>query len=134
MTAAKICGLSTPEAVAAALEGGASHVGFMFFAKSPRNIDPHDAARLAQPVRRTATKVVAVMVDPDDAAVDQIAGALRPDFIQLHGAEPPARVREVAARVGCGVIKVFPVSEAADIEAARAYEGVADHLMFDAKA
>jgi phosphoribosylanthranilate isomerase len=134
MTTAKICGLSTPEAVAAALDGAASHVGFMFFPKSPRNIAPQDAARLAEPVRRTATKVVAVMVDPDDAAVDRIAGALRPDFIQLHGAEPPARVREVAARAACGVIKVFSVSEAADIEAARPYEAVADHLMFDAKA
>jgi phosphoribosylanthranilate isomerase len=132
VTQAKICGLSTPETVRAALDGGAAFIGFMFFDASPRNIAPEDAGRLAAPARNRA-KVVAVTVDADDAALDRIVAALRPDLIQLHGRESPARAREVAQRTGAGVIKVFSVSERADLDAARDFESVVDHLMFDAK-
>jgi phosphoribosylanthranilate isomerase len=128
----KICGISTPEAVTAALDGGAAFLGFMFFDKSPRNIAPDAAWRLAQPVRGKA-KVVAVLVDPSDAEVDRIAQVLQPDFIQLHGAETPARARAVGERARAGIIKVLPVSEAADLAAAADFETVADHLMFDTK-
>ena len=106
-TLAKICGLSTADTVAAALEGGAAFVGFVFFAKSPRNLAPATAARLAEPARGRA-KVVAVTVDPTDAELDAITAALGPDLIQLHGRETPER-------------------------AAAAYETVANHLMFDAR-
>ncbi len=129
---AKICGISTPEAVSAALEGGAAFLGFMFFDKSPRNIGPEAAARLAQPVRGQA-KIVAVVVDPDDAEVDRIAAILAPDLIQLHGAETPTRARAIGERMGAGVIKVLPVSEASDLAAAGRYEGVTQHLMFETK-
>jgi phosphoribosylanthranilate isomerase len=128
----KICGISTPEAVTAALDGGAAFLGFMFFEKSPRNLAPDAAWRLAQPVRDKA-KVVAVLVDPGDAEVDRIAQVLQPDFIQLHGAETPARARAVGERARAGIIKVLPVSEAADLAAAADFEIVADHLMFDTK-
>jgi Phosphoribosylanthranilate isomerase len=74
-----------------------------------------------------------VTVDPDNLLVDELAAVLRPDFIQLHGDEPPARAREVRERTGTGVIKVSSVSDASDIEAASQYEAVADHLMFDAR-
>ncbi len=130
---AKICGLTTPETVTAAVDGGASHLGFMFFASSPRNIDPEGAARLTPPARAANVKIVAVTVDPDDALLDRLALALQPDFIQLHGKETPARARQVAARTGAGVIKVISVSSAHDIDTARAYETVVDHLMFDAR-
>lgn len=129
---AKICGLTTPEAVRAALDGGAAFLGFVFFEKSPRRLSVEAAARLAEPTRGRA-KVVALAVDPTDAEVDHIAQGLRPDFLQLHGKEAPARVRQVAARAGVGVIKALPVSEAADLAAAGDYEIVAEHLMFDAK-
>lgn len=130
---AKICGLSTPEAVAAAVAGKAAFLGFVFFPKSPRHLDPAAAARLAAPVRGKAAKIVALSVDPDDAELDRIVSGLNPDLIQLHGKETPARVRAIAARAGVGVIKALPVSDAADIEAARAYETVVEHLMFDAR-
>jgi len=129
---AKICGVSTPEAVGAALDGGAAYLGFAFFEKSPRNIPIAAAARLAEPVRGRA-KIVALTVDPTDAEVDRIAEGLRPDFIQLHGRETPQRVRAVADRSATGVIKVLPVSEAHDVAAAADYDGLADHLMFDAR-
>jgi len=132
-TKAKICGVSTPEAVRAALDGGAAYLGFMFFPKSPRNIDPEAAARLAPPARARNVKIVAVVVDPSDNEVDAITAALSPDLIQLHGKETPARVREIAQRSGCGIIKVLPVSEASDFAAAKAYEPLVEHLMFESK-
>lgn len=130
---AKICGLTTPEAVRAALEGGAAYAGFVIFPRSPRHIAPEAAARLAAPLRGRGTQVVALAVDPSDAEVDAIARELGPDLLQLHGRESPARVREISARAGLGIVKALPVSEAADIAAATAYEPVVEHLMFDAR-
>jgi phosphoribosylanthranilate isomerase len=132
-TTAKICGLSTPEAVAAAVDGRASHIGFMFFPKSPRDIAPDAAARLAPPARAKGVKIVAVVVDPSDNEVDAIVAGLAPDLIQLHGKEKPARVREVAQRSGVGIIKVIPVAEGSDFAAAQAYEPLVEHLMFETK-
>jgi phosphoribosylanthranilate isomerase len=133
MATAKICGLTTAEAVKAALEGGASHLGFNFFAASPRAVSPETAARLAEPARGRSVRVVAVTVDPDDVLLDRLMATLRPDLIQLHGRETPSRAAAVAARTGAGVIKALPVAEAGDLEPAAAYEGVVEHLMFDAK-
>ena len=133
MTAkAKICGLSTPEAVNAALEGGAAMLGFVFFDKSPRRVTAEVASRLAAPARGRA-KVVAVTVDPSDAELHSIATALKPDLIQLHGKESPSRVRDIKAKTGAGVIKAISVSEPGDLSGVAAYESLVDHLMFDAK-
>ena len=131
--ATKICGVSTPEAVRAAVEGGAAFLGFMFFPKSPRNIAPEVAARLAPPARARGVKIVAVLVDPSDNEIDAVMAGLAPDLIQLHGKEPPARVREIGERTGRGIIKVVPVSEASDLTAAKAYEPLVEHLMFETK-
>ncbi|MBM2710418.1 phosphoribosylanthranilate isomerase [Mesorhizobium caraganae] len=128
----KICGLKTDEAMAAALAGGASHVGFIFFAKSPRYVEPAQAGRLRQSAIGKA-KAVAVTVDADDAFLDEIVEKMRPDMLQLHGAETPARVAEVKARYGLPVVKVFSVSEAADLDRIKPFIGIADRFMFDAK-
>jgi phosphoribosylanthranilate isomerase len=133
MAQSKICGLSTPEAVSRALEGGAAYIGFIFFPKSPRNISAEVAARLANPARGKA-KVVAVTVDASDADLDTIVQTLKPDLIQLHGRETPNRAAEIRARTGVGVVRAIPVSSASDIDAAAVFDGAADHLMFDAKA
>lgn len=132
MPVAKICGLNTPEAVTAALDGGAAFLGFNFFPKSPRYVEPEAAARLAAPARGRA-KVVAVTVDPDDALLDRLTSILKPDLIQLHGREGPSRAAAVAARTGAEVIKALPVSDASDLEPASAYEPVVAHLMFDTR-
>lgn len=128
----KICGLKSEAALAAALAGGASHVGFIFFPKSPRNIAPEEAGRLRQAVKGKAI-AVAVTVDADDAFLDEIVKAMAPDMLQLHGHESPARVAEIKARYGLPVIKAFSISSAADLKATEAYVGVADRLLFDAK-
>ena len=128
----KICGLKTEEALAAALDNGASHVGFIFFAKSPRNIVPADAGRLRQAARGKA-KAVAVSVDAGDAFLDEIVTAMAPDMLQLHGAESPERVAEVKTRYGLPVMKAFSLREAGDLAAVTPYRGVADRFLFDAK-
>jgi len=133
MAVAKICGLSTCPALDAALDGGAAFVGFNFFPRSPRWVSLDAAAGLAS-VARGRTMVVAVTVDPDDALIDQLKAELAPDFIQLHGTETPARAREIANRSGAAIIKALAVSTATDLDFALPFEGVAQHLMFDAKA
>ncbi|MER8429185.1 phosphoribosylanthranilate isomerase [Mesorhizobium caraganae] len=128
----KICGLKTDEAMAAALAGGASHVGFIFFAKSPRYVEPAEAGRLRQAAIGKAT-AVAVTVNADDAFLDEIVAKMHPDMLQLHGSETPERVAEVKARYGLPVMKVFSVSEAADLDRLKPFIGIADRFMFDAK-
>ena len=128
----KICGLKTEEALAAALAGGASHVGFIFFPKSPRYIAPADAGRLRQAALGRA-KAVAVTVDADDATLDAIVAAMSPDMLQLHGEETPERVAAVKARYGLPVMKAFSIREAADLAAIEPYRGIADRFLFDAK-
>lgn len=128
----KICGLKTADAIDAALAGGASHVGFIFFAKSPRNVAPEEAGRLREAARGRA-KAVAVTVDADDAFLDGIVEAMAPDMLQLHGRETPERVAEVKARYGLPVMKALAVSEAADLDRIAPYLGIADRFLFDAR-
>jgi len=132
-TSVKICGLSTPEAVSAAVEGGAAYLGFVFFEKSPRNLTPEAAARLVAPVRGGPVKTVAVTVDPDDVLIDRLMATMQPDLIQVHGRETPARVRQIAERSGVGVIKALSVSSSSDVDQARAFETVAEQFLFDAR-
>ncbi|MBN9045177.1 MAG: phosphoribosylanthranilate isomerase [Rhizobiales bacterium] len=128
----KICGLKTPEAVAAALDGGATYVGFIFFPKSPRHVTPEQATPLRAMARGRA-KAVAVTVDADDTTLDGIVAALKPDMLQLHGVETPERVRAVKARYGLPVMKAFSIRDAGDLAAIASYRGIADRFLFDAK-
>jgi phosphoribosylanthranilate isomerase len=129
----KICGLKTPEAVDRAVARGATHIGFIFFPKSPRNIAPDVAGELADRVR-DRVKIVAVTVNADDEELDDIVSLLRPDILQLHGNESPERILHVKALYGLPVMKVFSVREAGDLDRIDAYIGVADRFLFDAKA
>jgi phosphoribosylanthranilate isomerase len=133
MTKAKICGLSTAGAVTAALDGGAVFLGFIFFPKSPRHVDAKTAARLAAPTQGRNIQTVAVLVDPEDDALDHIVRVMNPDLIQLHGSETPNRTQAIARRTGKGIIKALSVATAADLAQAAAYDGLVEHLMFDAK-
>lgn len=128
----KICGLSTPQTLDATIAAGADLAGFVFFAKSPRHIDLDTARALGEQAAGRIQKV-ALTVDADDAALAEIVAALRPDMLQLHGHESPERVGAVKARFGLPVIKAIGVAFAADVAAARSYDGVADWLLFDAK-
>lgn len=128
----KICGLKTPEAITAAVEGGAAYLGFVFFERSPRNVTLDEAAALMGCVPE-GVKKVALVVDPDDRLLDSILKACPVDVIQLHGRETASRVGEVRARTGKPVMKALPIAGPHDIGAARGYEAAADLLLFDAK-
>ena len=128
---AKICGLTTPEAIEAAAKAGAAYIGFVFFPKSPRNISLAEAGVLALSVPPGIVKV-ALTVNADDALIDDIA-ALPIDMFQLHGSESPTRVAEVKARTGLPVMKAIGVADASDLERIADYEGVADQILVDAK-
>lgn len=128
----KICGLKTPEALDAALRGGASHVGFIFFGKSPRNVTPAEAAAL-RPAASGRAQAVAVTVDADNSFLDEIVRAMSPDIIQLHGGETPVRATELRERYGLPVMKAFSISEVADLDQVQPFRGVTDRFLFDAK-
>jgi phosphoribosylanthranilate isomerase len=128
----KICGLTTEATLDAALAGGADYVGFVFCAKSPRNISPDDARLLAAHARGKA-RIVALLVDPDDGQLDDVIETVAPDIIQLHGSESPARVDEIAQRYGRPVLKAVSIADASDVKEALAYAGKATRILFDAK-
>lgn len=128
----KICGLSTPETLAAALAAGADLVGFVSFPRSPRHVGLETMATLADAARGRAG-IVALTVDADDAALDALVTAVRPDILQLHGHETPERCAAVRARFGVPVMKALGIGTAADVAATAAYAGAADRLLFDAK-
>jgi phosphoribosylanthranilate isomerase len=129
---AKICGLNSEAAVAAAAAGGASHVGFVFYPPSPRAVDAARAAALARAVPADIVKV-GLLVDADDATLAAILAEAPLDMLQLHGDETPRRVKEIRRRFGRPVMKALRVASATDLAAADEYLPVADWLLFDAK-
>ncbi len=128
----KICGITTPETLDAAIKGGATHIGLNFFAKSPRFIDGEQAAAL---VARTAgrAKIVGLFVDPEANYIDAIRTVVRLDIIQLHGHERPDLVSRIAAASGLETWKALPIKTAADLKEAHAYHGAAHRTLYDAK-
>jgi len=130
--AAKICGLSSEDAVAAAVAGGAAYLGFVFYPPSPRAVTPARAAALCAAVPASVRRV-GLFVDADDAAIGAAIGAAPLDILQFHGRESPGRVGEVKARFRRPVMKAIAIAAAADVAAASRYEEVADLLLFDAK-
>ncbi|ASY58711.1 Phosphoribosylanthranilate isomerase [Sinorhizobium sp. CCBAU 05631] len=128
----KICGLKTAEAAEHAVALGATHIGFIFFPKSPRNIEPDDAGRVAERVRGRA-KIVAVTVNADNDDLDEIVSALKPDILQLHGSEDPDRVLTIKAIYGLPIMKALSIRDASDLERIDAYVGIVDRFLLDAK-
>ncbi|MDO8351834.1 MAG: phosphoribosylanthranilate isomerase [Aestuariivirga sp.] len=132
MVDVKICGLSTLESVDAAIDAGAALVGFVFYPRSPRHVSFPLAKKLAAHARGRA-KIVALIVDADDAALQEIDNIVAPDLYQAHGAETPQRVQEMAALTGKPVIKAIKVGVIADIARAADYVGKASLILYDAK-
>lgn len=128
----KICGLTTPETLEAAIAARADHFGLMFYEPSPRYAAMAMARELGA---RAAGRIgkVGVYVDASDALLAETVAAVGLDALQLHGSESPVRVAEAKARFGLPVWKVLSVATAADIDRASAYLGAADLILFDAK-
>jgi phosphoribosylanthranilate isomerase len=128
----KICGLSTSDALDAALVAGADMVGFVFFPASPRHVDFDTARELGRQAKGRSAKV-ALTVDPDDALLTDVIAALQPDILQLHGSESAARVRDIKQTFRLPVMKAVAIATAADLAAVPAYAAVSDRILFDAR-
>jgi phosphoribosylanthranilate isomerase len=129
----KICGLSTPETLDAALDAGADMVGFVFFPPSPRHLQFDAARALGERVRGRAQKV-ALTVDADEMFIAAVIDALRPDLLQLHGVESTDRVEALRQTFGLPVMKALPIAVKGDLDRITRYAGIADRLLFDARA
>jgi phosphoribosylanthranilate isomerase len=128
----KICGLSTPETLDAALSAGADWVGFVRFPRSPRHVDLDVGRDLSGQAKGRALRVV-LLVDAEDADIADALAALDPDLLQLHGHETPQRVAAIRAAFGRPVVKALGVADPSDLAALDSYGGAADHLLLDAK-
>ena len=128
--AVKICGINSASAADAVVRAGADFGGLVFFAKSPRALSVEAGVQLATRMRGRL-KLVALVVDPDDAELERIAANVQPDFFQLHGQESPARAAQIHARFHIPIIKALPVSEPADLARTSAYNDVAQMFLFD---
>lgn len=133
MTDVKICGIKTPEILAAAVAAGTRFVGFVFVPDSPRAIHPEQARLLARQLP-TGVRAVGLFVNPDDETLSRTLAAVPLDFIQLHGQESPARVQDIKSRYALPVIKAFSVSTKDDLAQVETYISVIDWILFDAKA
>lgn len=129
---AKICGVREQAALAAAVEGGAAYVGFVFFPPSPRNIAPEAARDLALSVPEGVAKV-GLFVNPDDGELGTVLDTVPLDMIQLHGKESPKRVAEVRAQTGLPVMKAVGIADADDLAALDVFARVADQILVDAR-
>jgi phosphoribosylanthranilate isomerase len=128
----KFCGLSQPADIAAAAEAGARYVGFVFFPKSPRAVSMTQARDLALAVPVGVAKV-GLVVDPEDAFLEQLLAEVPLDILQLHGHEAPARVAEIRARAGLPVMKAIGIADSDDLAQIADYAAVSDQLLIDAK-
>jgi phosphoribosylanthranilate isomerase len=130
--AVKICGLAGDAAVAAAVEGAAAYLGFVFYPASPRAVTPQAAARLCAAVPAGVARV-GLFVDADDAAIAAVLDRVPLDILQFHGRESGERVMQARTRFGLAVMKAVAIADAADVAFAAQYEDAADLLLFDAK-
>jgi phosphoribosylanthranilate isomerase len=128
----KICGVNSRDAARAVADAGADYAGFVFFARSPRNLTPVQAASLAAELPDRVRRV-ALVVDADDGTLGAIVAALRPGLLQMHGHETPARCREIAAKFDTPVMKALGISAKADLARAADYASAVERLLFDAK-
>lgn len=129
----KICGLSTPETLAAAVRAGADHVGFVHFAKSPRHLSLAEAARLRRQVPGHV-KAVLLVVDAAPAALAEAVRTIAPDIVQFHGNETPDALAHFRAETRIAAWRALGVKDAASLSDAARYHGAADRLLFDAPA
>ncbi len=133
-THVKICGITSTDIMRATLDAGADYVGLVFFNKSPRNVSLADASALADMARGRA-RIVALTVDADNALLNAIVTQVKPDVLQLQGAETPAHCREVKFRWKTPIMKAIGVASKDDAKRALAYDRpAADLILFDAKA
>jgi phosphoribosylanthranilate isomerase len=129
----KICGLSTPETLAAAVQAGASHVGFVHFPKSPRHLALGDMAALRRDVP-AHVKAVLLVVNPSPVVLADAVRQVRPDVVQFHGSETPETLARFRAETGILAWRALAVRDAAALAEVALFRGAADRVLLDAPA
>ena len=129
----KICGLSTPETLDAAIRLGATHIGLVHYEPSPRHVDLKTAAELRRRAG-SAVKVALLLVNASPQVTGAAYSAVRPDIIQFHGNETPEWIAAVKQHVPVEAWKAVGLRDAGTLERSRQYEGIIDRLLFDAPA
>jgi phosphoribosylanthranilate isomerase len=129
----KICGLSTPETVDAAVDAGADYIGLVHHEKSPRHVSLQQAAALRARVPER-TKVVLLLVNQQPQGTVAAIHAVKPDIIQFHGSETAEWLGVIRQHTQIGIWKAIGVKEPASLERAQRYQGAVDLLLYDAPA
>ena len=129
---AKICGINSPIAMEAAVEGGASYIGLVFYPPSPRAVTVTEAAHLSKMVPKTV-QTVGLFVNITDNLLNSVLDQIPLDILQLHGKETPERVNEVKDLTGLPIMKAIHIENKSDFSEIDRYTGVADQILFDTK-
>ena len=128
----KICGLSEPNSLTAAIEAGADFIGLVFYEASPRHVEIEVAKYLSSFIPDNV-EIVGLFVNPDDEYLTRVLHDVPLTMIQLHGDETPTRVTENKNKFNLPVMKALSISSKKDLENIVHYENIADWLLFDAK-
>ena len=123
----KICGLQPARDVQICIDLGVSFLGFVFYAKSPRNLNIEEVKKLKKYNKRNSS-FVAVTVNPNNEFIKKVVlGNF--EYIQLHGSETSERVKEIKS-MGIKIIKTIKIKDETDIQNYKKYEE-ADIILFD---
>ncbi len=123
----KICGLNPIRDVQLCIDLKINLLGFVFYEKSPRNLNLKDIQKLKSYDKQNSS-FVAVTVNPDNDFIEnKVLGNF--DYIQLHGSENNDRVKEIRA-MGLKIIKTVKIRKEQDIDNYRNYDD-ADIILFD---
>ncbi len=132
-TQIKICGLSTPETIEAAVDAGATHIGLVHFEPSSRHVSIHDAVKLRRLIP-SSVRAVLLLVNADVKVTGTAIGEIKPDVVQFHGRETPEWTGAVRQRLGIEVWKALGLKDAGTLERSQKYVGNVDRFLFDAPA
>jgi len=128
----KLCGFSEEDTINFASNFNINFIGFVFYNKSPRNVDINKIPQITKNIPQNIKKV-AVIIDADNITISQIIAKLKPDFLQLHGDESLKRTKEIKELFKIPIIKAFRISSKKDMQQIKAFEEIADYFLFDAK-
>ncbi|MGB0703766.1 MAG: phosphoribosylanthranilate isomerase [Paracoccaceae bacterium] len=131
-TRVKICGLTSPEAIKGAAQAGATYGGLVFYEKSPRHLSLAKAREVALAAPPGFAKV-ALVVNPQDAFLEEMLSQVPIDILQLHGAEQPQRVQQIKQSTGLPIMKALGIATAQDLHEIDRYAEICDQLLIDAK-
>ena len=128
----KICGINDEISMNTAINCKVDYIGLVFYQNSPRNVSFNLCKKLLK-LRNEVSKIVALTVNPKDDFLNEIKKIIRPDYIQLHGNEDPARCFHIKKKINIPLIKGINVKNKVDLlRTTKEYDDVCDILLLDA--